>query len=311
MAARVNRQKLLGGTDAAAVLGVSSWTTPVELWQQKVGLAANEPISEERQRMFARGRRLEPFIREMTIQKLRDLGHQVDLVAKNRRYRDAEFPFLSAEIDFELLLDGELINVDAKSVSGFARNKWGAAGTDEIPIEYAAQFMHGLMVSPGERRRCLAAALRSFDDVDIYWTLRDDETIAGMRAKLVEFWTQHVVTKVAPDPVKFGDIRALFPADNSRSIEATPEILGNVARMREIDDQTKSLAFEREQLQFAVAKFMGPHALLTNGVRNVITWEVQQTSRFDVKAFRRQHPDWAALFTKPEATRVMRAAARR
>jgi hypothetical protein len=75
-------------------------------------------------------------------------------------------------------------------VTGFARKKWGEVDTEDVPIEYAAQFMHGLMVTG--RRMCLVAALRSFDDVDLYWTLRDDETIAGMREKLVDFWLDHV-----------------------------------------------------------------------------------------------------------------------
>ena len=86
----------------------------------------------------------------------------------------------------EYAFDGEEINADAKSVSGFARKKWGMDSNEDVPIEYAAQLMHGLGIR--NRRVCLVAALRSFDDVDIYWTVRDDETIAAIRDKEVEFW---------------------------------------------------------------------------------------------------------------------------
>lgn len=305
-----DRQKHLGGSDAPAVLGVSSWATPVELWQQKVGIAANED-DPDRQRIFKRGQALEPFIRGMVIDKLRDEGHDVELLACNQRYFHPQHKFLTAEIDFELRLDGEHVNGDAKSVTWAARKKWGEEGSEDIPIEYAAQFMHGLDVSPGKRRRCVVAALRSFDDVDIYWTVRDDETIEGMRAKLVDFWESHVLTRIAPDPEKFSDISALFLHDNGRSIEATDAIVEKVAALREIATLRKALKQEEDDLKFDIGLFMGEHALLTRGVRNLITWETGAPERFDARSFKSKHPDWYALYQKSSRQRVMRVAGAR
>jgi predicted phage-related endonuclease len=306
-----DRRKFLGGTDVAAVLGVSSWTTPVELWQQKVGVAANEPVSEARELIFARGKKLEPFILDMGVAKLRDEGHDVQVIAKNKRYLHPVHRFLSAEIDAELRIDGEETNFDAKSVTWAARKKWGEAGTDQMPIEYLAQFMHGLDVAPGRRRRCLVAALRSFDDVDLYWADRDDETIEGMRSKLVEFWTEHVVTRIPPDPVKFGDIRALFPQSQPTSVEASPEVVAKVNAWKALAAEEKKIKEERERLKFEIAQFMGQNALLTSGVRDLISWETQSVDRMDLRAFKRQHPDWYALYVKTTADRVMRVAAKR
>jgi len=313
MAARArtpSRRKFLGGTDFAPVLGLSPWATRVDVWRQKTGRAVRDESDLRRARMLQRGKRLEPFIREMTIQKLRDDGHDVELLAKNRRYVDPEFPFLSCEIDFELLLDGEHVNADAKSVNGRAARTWGEVGTEEVPIYYAAQFMGGLMVSPGQRRRCLAAALRSFDDVDIYWTVRDEETIAAMRPRLVEFWREHVVADVPPAPTTIADVRALYPRSGG-SIEATDEVLATLARLKQIKADAKALEGEEERLRFEIARFMGPHALLTQGVRDLMTFEPQETKRFDVQRFRAEHGDWAAMYMKTETTRVMRGAARR
>lgn len=305
-----DRRHFLGGSDAAAVLGVSSWTSPVELWQQKA-LGKVKPVTEAQKRMRKRGTRLEPFIRGMVIEKLADEGHDVELVQCNGRYVDDRYPFLSCEIDFELRVDGEFVNGDAKSVSGFARNKWGEIGTDAMPIEYAAQFMHGLGIHPLKPRRTLVAALRSFDDVDIYWLTRDEETIAGMREKLVSFWIDHVLPKVPPDPSKFADVRALFPKAKPASVEATPEVLAKVARLREISTEVAALTGEEERIRFELARFMGPHALLTSGVRNVLTWDNQPSKRFDLEAFKREHPDWVALYTKTTTSRVMRFGSKR
>lgn len=305
------RRSFLGSTDTPVVLGISPWRTRVGLWEQKVGIAANDPIDPERERRLQRGKRLEPFIRQMTIEKLRDEGHDVELIAKNRRYRDPQHRFLSAEIDFELRLDGELINADAKSVDWAARKTWGEEGSEEIPLHYAAQFMHGLMVTPGNRRRCLVAALRGFDDVEMFWTVRDDATIAGMRKRLVAFWQDHVLTKTPPDPSTLADVRALFPDARANSIEATPEIVAKVARLREIGAAKRDLEGEEERVKFDIARFMGDRALLTHGVRDLISWDNQATKRFDVKAFKRSHPDWYELGCKNDTSRVMRMAAKR
>lgn len=305
-----DRKNWIGGSDVAAVLGLSDWKTPVELWREKTGLQVEE-ANEALERIRQRGRKLEPFIRDMTIQKLRDDGHEVELLAKNKRYRHPVYPFLSTEIDFELLLDGERVNWDAKSVSWAARKKWGVEGTDQVPIDYLAQFMLGLDVTPGNRRRCGVSALRSFDDVDIYWAERDQETMDAIRAKLVDFWRSHVKTGIPPDPLKFGDVRALFPLDNGKSIEATDSIVEKVARLREVAKLKKELEGEDERLRFDIAEYMGAHALLTHGIRDLVSWSSGSMRKLDEKAFKRDHPDWYALYMKETPTRAMRMAAKR
>lgn len=313
-----DRSKFLGGSDAAAVMGLSPWKTPVELWQEKTGRATkDDEADQQRQRMFARGHKLEPFIRDMTIEKLQDLGLRVELVAVNRLYSDPEHPFLSCEVDFELRLWGEMeindrtflfggehVNADAKSVSGFARKKWGLENTEDVPIEYAAQFMHGLGVTG--RRFCLVAALRSFDDVDIYWTIRDDETIAAMRAKEVQFWVEHVLADVPPDPLTFSDIKLLFPTDNGEKIEATPEIAQKVTDLRRIRAATKDLEEQDEVIAFEIGEFMSPHSILTYQGRDIATWKRQGTTRLDQKALKEKAPEIHEQFCHTTYGRVMR-----
>ena len=287
-----NRAKRLGGSEAAAVMGLSPWTTPVELWHYKTGRKERGAPDPEMAKRWARGHKLEPFIRDMVIDKLTAQGMTVELVRFNEKYTDPEFPFLACEIDFELRLtgelmigdkvvtfDGELVNGDAKSVTGFARRKWGEEDSEDVPIEYAAQFMHGLMVTG--RRFCVVAALRSFDDVDIYWTVRDDETIAGMRPKLVSFWVDHVLADVPPDPLNFSDIKLLFPLDNGEATEATDAIVESVERLREVKRQMKVLEDEETALTFEIGEFISPNARLTKNGKDIATWKAQNDTRLD------------------------------
>jgi predicted phage-related endonuclease len=147
---------------------------------------------------------------------------------ERRRYQDKEFTFLAAEIDLELGVDGEQCNVEIKTVHPFAAKAWGEPGSDEIPIYYAAQAMHGLMVT--KRRRCIVAALIGADDLRIHEIVRDDETIAGIRAKELAFW-QRVQDRNPPDPQTAEDVRWLYAKDLGEVAEADDELLRLVGEL--------------------------------------------------------------------------------
>ena len=305
-----DRSTFLGATDAASILGVSKWRTAVDVYLEKTGGLPQDTLAKMRRRSIVqkRGKILEPFIREMTIEKLRDDGHEVELIGTNERFQHKRYPFLMAEIDFRLRVDGEVINADAKSVNQHNRSEWGDVGSDDVPIYYAAQFMQGLSLTPGKPQRCLAAALRSFDDVSIYWTKRDEVTIDAMHERMVRFWKDHVQKRRPPDPINFGDIRGLFPVEKPASIEIDEETRGRVEKLRELEQRAKTIAEAIEHEKFWIARYMGDHALLTDGVRNVLQFETETRSRLDQKAFKRDHPDWFAMYVTETRTRVLRAA---
>lgn len=314
-----DRRLYLGGSEVAAVLGVSPWATPVELWMQKTGRQARPEPTAAQRKLFKSGHRWEPVICEMTVDRLRDdMGLEVELVARNERYFDPEYPWLSVEIDFELIVTGtvvigdtvvifdhEHINADAKTVGTFVKKKWGPEeNTEDVPIEYAAQFMTGLMVTG--RRYCLVAALSSVHDVDVYWTIRDDETIAAMRPKLVDFWIDHVLADVAPDPFKFSDIKALFPLDNGQAIEATPAIARQVERLRDVRNQLANLNVADEVIGFEIAKFISPNSRLTYEGSDLMTWKGQQDTRLDLEALKTEQPAIHAQYMRTKTVRVLR-----
>lgn len=310
-----DRASYLGGSDAAAVMGVSPWTTPVELWEYKTRRKVRED-DPSKARIYKRGHKLEPFIREMAVEKLQDMGLTVAVCGVNQRYQHPAYQFLAAEIDFELMVSGEVeingelvafeeehINVDAKSVTGFARKKWGDVGSDEVPIEYAAQFMHGMMVTG--RRYCLVAALRSFDDVDLFWVVRDDETIEAMLNKEVVFW-DHVLEDTPPDPVNFADLKALFPAPKADLAEADAPVADKVAALKRIKAAIKDLEEQAEGLTFEVAAAIGEASGLTFGGKPLCTWNAEGFSRLDQKGLKAAHPEICEQFTLKGRQRVLR-----
>ena len=91
----MNRQGYIGGSDAAAILGISPWKSPYQLYMEKVG-EWQEEIDEKRERIFARGRRLEPIVVDMLVDELKSDGHDVEVIERNQRYTDSELNYLKS-----------------------------------------------------------------------------------------------------------------------------------------------------------------------------------------------------------------------
>jgi putative phage-type endonuclease len=314
---RHDRRKFLGGSEIAAVMGISPWQTPVELWKDKTGRAEPRAFDAAREGILRRGKRLEPIVRAMAIDKMRERGLQVELVAKNRRYYDREMPWLTSEIDFEVVLSGvaeidgtevrfsrELVTADCKTAAGFARRHWGQEDTDAMPLYYAAQFMQGLDLTG--RDRCLCAALIGLDDVALYWVTRDDVTIGAMRQRAQSFWVDHVLADVPPDPIKYADIRELYPVDNGRTLEATEEIAAAAREHRSLGRQIKTLEAQRDALALEIGDYLQEFQTLTIDGKKACTLTGGESVRVDLAAMRRQHDGLVALFEERKPTRVLR-----
>ncbi|RZS35854.1 YqaJ viral recombinase family protein [Corticibacter populi] len=296
-----DRSKFLGGSDIAAVLGLSPWKTPVDLWRDKT-----TPRSEgQRKRVFARGIRWESVVAEMLVERLKADGHTVEIVGTNNRYRDQEHTFMAAEIDFEIKLDGEeeITNVELKTVHPFKMREWGDSDSDDIPVHYTAQVMHGLGVTG--RRKAILAALFGADELRAYPVDRDDETVQALRQRGATFWRDHVLTGIPPEPINITDTEKLFGDDGAESMPADPMLTEWLMRMRAIRAEIKAREAEYEALEFQTRRAMGSttHVLMPNG-KTAAEWKKRSGSFLDQAALKEAHPKLVKEFTRKWDKRV-------
>lgn len=328
------RRMFLGGSDAAGILRLSPWDTPLDIYLKKTGQADTGEVDVARERLFRRGKLLEPVV----VKMLRDdYGLTVTKRSTPRspnRYIDQEHSFLAAEIDFEWrvtrkiaeefeldrALVGTVQNGEVKTVHPWASAKFGEAETEDVPVEYAAQAMHGLMVTG--RKLCMFGVLVGADNLSVYWIRRDDQSIAAMRERELAFWQNHVLAGVPPGPENLPDVFKLFRTAPASSVEAPPEVCEMVDQL-ERAKQDASVAEDRQaELKYEIGKFMlgetgvllgnrgklepgpamttGKH-LLKAGSATLLTVSLQAQSRIDTDRLRRDHPDIAAACTKSTA----------
>ncbi|MEG6624173.1 endonuclease, partial [Pseudomonas aeruginosa] len=175
--------------------------------------------------------------------------------------------------------------------------------TDAIPVHYTAQAMHGLMVTG--RQVCIFGVLIGGDDFRVYRVERDDETIAAIREKEIEFWGR-IQRLDPPEATAVSDILRLFERDAGTSIEADGKVVEVFNRLRELKAKAKGLEYEIESAEERIKLFMQDHAQLTINGKSVLTWKSQTTNRFDQSAFKEAHPALFEQFKKTSESRVFR-----
>jgi putative phage-type endonuclease len=296
MNAIVDRRKFIGGSDAAVILGISPWRTPLQLWQDKTQPAMPENSDPDRMRVLERGKRMEPYVVDLLAA---ETGLRV--VARNQRYIDTEFPFLAAEIDAETE-SGE--NVEIKTVSPFKARDWGDQGSDEIPVYYTAQAQHQLMVTA--RAVVIFGVLIGGDDFRVYRVERDDEIIAAMRAREVAFWREHVETLTPPEPTNGNDVARLFQRDAGTAVEADANLLTTVEQYRDLKREADRIEAEMDDMKGRIQTYMRDAARLTSNGRDLATWKSQSARRFDQRAFQAAEPALFDRFIKSTESRVFR-----
>ena len=139
------RSSGLGASDAPAILGISPWTTPLELWKEKrtalVGNKARERTNKHRvpreTPAMARGKRLEPEAREL-LEALTGIQAQALCAVHD------DLEWLKASLDgYDPALD---LILEIKCPNSGAHSK---ALSGSIPEYYWPQVVHQALVVGG------------------------------------------------------------------------------------------------------------------------------------------------------------------
>ncbi len=240
---------------------------------------------------------------EMLVDELEDRGHDVKIVARNERYIDPIYGFMSAEIDLELMIDGEYHNGEMKTVHPFAARDWGEEGTDEIPLYYTSQVLHGQMVTG--RNKTIVAALIGADDLRVHQVNRDDEMIQIIRTKEVEFWDS-IQKREPPEPTTLDDILRLYSFDNGEAIEASDELLDLIDELKVVKQALKNSEAAETRLKIMIGGIVKTASVAISNGKPVLTWKSQSTDRLDVETIKTQAPGIYKQYLKTSDSRVLR-----
>lgn len=181
------RRTGIGGSDAAAIIGLNDYSSPYSVWADKLGYLPEKEDSEA----MRQGRDLEEYVAqrfcEATGKRVRRL---------NRMLRNDDHPFMLANIDRQVV--GERAGLECKTTSVMNLKKFK---NGEYPATYYCQCMHYLAVT-GWTKWYLAVLVLN-QGFYVYEIERDEAEIAALVEAERKFWA--LVQEGTPPKVDHSD----------------------------------------------------------------------------------------------------------
>jgi putative phage-type endonuclease len=296
----------VGGSDIGAILGLSPYRSPVDVWAEKVG--GDGGTSDAIHLRY--GQHLEPFVAREYERLTGHVTHE-----HPRTLRHPRHPHLFAHVDRLVGRDGQAVLdssgvvctptlLECKTASPFSAGQWGQAWTDQVPHSYLVQCVWYTTIT-GCQEAHLAVLLGN-SELRVYRIAHD----RGLGERLVEaalcFWDEHVMSGVPPKPTTRAEVQRLFPLEVAGlKVEADDDTLKQLHRLRRIQGLTKRLEQSAEQIKQQLTATMKDAEHICSEGKTLATWRsCAPSQRLDVSRLRRERPDIAdSYFVKSEPTR--------
>lgn len=292
----------IGASESAAILGLSPWSSPLDVWESKQPDA--EPIQETR--FMTWGKRLEAAIAEGAAVDFRDrLGV---MCPSPGLLASTEYEWITATPDrenaFGDIFDGTKGSVmlqdvpitavtEIKSGSAYGRsNWWDEDGLEIVPAYYEVQVQQQMFVR-GVRRGFVAALLggnelilREVDYSPSFIELLVDE--------LDEWRSKYLLGDERP-PAGVMDLHRFVGKQKGAEdaqITATPRVLDLIQQRNVVQPAHSALTKTDKALKDEIRAFMGDQTELVDENGNLlVTWYTSPgKTKFDEKAFAAAHP---------------------
>ncbi|KVH31368.1 YqaJ viral recombinase family protein [Burkholderia cepacia] len=296
------RKSGIGGSDAAAAVGLSPYQSMLELWLVKTGRDASllKPDPDDTTEPVYWGTLLEPIV---AASYTKQTGNRVRRV--NAVLQHPTIPWMLANVDREVVGNREVQLLECKTAGEFGARLW----RDGVPEYVQIQAQHQLAVTG--RQAADVAVLLCGQKLDVHRIERDDALISRLIELEGVFW-RYVETDTPPpaDGSESADraLRCLYPGaggtvdftDDRRLSSAFADL---VAVRADIETRQAIEAQLKQQIQHAMAE--ADRAQFETGA--VSYKRSKDGSGVDVKRLLADHPELASRYaiTKPGSRRFL------
>lgn len=277
------RRSFIGASDAPAVLGISPWSTPLDVWASKLNIgdqfAGNLATD--------MGHALEELIAQRWAKE-----HPGREISNPRlTIRHPHHPHIAASVDREVESDpdaGHLL--ECKYVGPTTAWQWKAG----VPVYVQAQCQVQMAVT-GAQRVHVAALIVDYAPEFRSWTIeRDDASIDEIIGRLNQFWDEYVATEQRPDldmrwdadRVKEQLERMYRPPVETNAVRLPSELVDTVQDIRRTKALIRDLEKQCKAMENDVRVWMvdneATDAFIDDNTKPAVTWRVIQRKGYEV-----------------------------
>ena len=271
------RRKTIGGSDAAAIVGLSRYSSAYTVFMDKTGRLPDKPDNEA----MRLGRDLEDYVAKRWQEETGKKVRRLQAMLYNPLY-----PFAHADVDRMVI--GEDAGLECKTTSALDVKQFKGV---EFPEKYYGQCVHYLAVT-GAQRWYLAVLVfgRGFF---VYTLERDQAEIDALMAAEGDFWTGYVERDTPPPPDGSAATTEALQVIYAESQDEERELFGRETMLDEymqLKRQEKAIKERLGEIENTLKEDM-QEADRGRCSFYEISWKSQtRQSTFQAKAFALAHP---------------------
>lgn len=263
----------IGGSDIAAILGLSPWCTPLQLWLEKTGRSER---TQEETAPIHWGVVLEDVI-------AREYANLQGVRVRRVPYtiRDPVEPWVIGNIDRVVArgvprwdgtgLRGVERILEIKTAGPHALHEWGPSGSADIPLHYHMQVIWYMGLTHVHQAEVVA--LLGGQDLRTYPIEFDRDLYEEIRARAREFW-RLVETDTPPPPQTEQDARLLYPRHQpDKVVEADDALVELIDRLAMVQAERKVLEDEAQSIRAQILAAMGNAEAIMRQGKVLATWK--------------------------------------
>ena len=204
------RRRGIGGSDAAAILGISPWRTARDLYYDKLNVVKADV--DENWVALEMGHLLEDLVARIFAKKT-----GLRIFQRKVMFQHPLYPWMLADLDYLVELpDGSNAILEIKTTNYNARENWWYNGEEIVPVYYESQGRHYMSVMNLDRVYFCCLYGNNEDEVIIRHLDRDYAYESELIALEDAFWNDHRAE--APAAGLYGKRRPHFaePAEMER-----------------------------------------------------------------------------------------------
>lgn len=280
------RRKSVGASEVAAVMGMSPWNTPLDVYKSKHG------IDREFDPLLA-------WIGHKSETTIADWVHEWSGVPVTLEpafmARSEQYPFLHAS--FDRVSNDPFTTWQFKTAHQYTGHKWD----EGIPTDIRVQVQAEMLVA-GTSRAAVVVWIGG-REFRLFWEPRDDRFIQDhMIPALTEFWG-NLERGIAPKPSTLGELAEAWP-DDAAEMEAPEVALEWIEKRAFLLASAKEMTEEADQIKQTLGEYMLDAGVdtFTHEGRKLLTYKKQKgRASFDAAALKRDRPELVAEYTKQGA----------
>jgi len=283
------RRQGIGGSDAAAILGLDPYKSPFDVYAEKLGLKPEQPDNEA----MRQGRDLEQYVAERFMEAT---GKKVR--RRNGILQHPEHHFMIGNIDRWVI--GEKAGLECKTTSVLNKARFHQG---EFPPQYYVQCVHYMAVTGAEKWYLAVLVLnKAFYDFEI---VRDENEIEALIEAEKRFWEEHVMKQIPPEPdgspATTELIKQFFPEAKERETTSLYGMEGAIKAYLSLEQRIKEMEREQEAIKQEIMLAM-KDAEIGHAQGYIVEWKNQTRQTLDTQRLKKEQAELYQLYLKPAQT---------